>query len=99
MTATDFVKWLEGFLEGAQSSTRDMATIEDKLREVEMGEDSIELPQFPFGVVDRVERNDGKVPFHTVCGCEVCGCTMANDMVYPNSFGQINTTNTNDKNI
>jgi hypothetical protein len=25
--------------------------------------------------------NDNLVPFHTVCGCEVCGCTMGSTLV------------------
>ena len=25
--------------------------------------------------------NDNLVPFHTVCGCEVCGCTMGSKLV------------------
>jgi hypothetical protein len=25
--------------------------------------------------------NDNLVPFHTLCGCEVCGCTMGSTLV------------------
>jgi len=37
------------------------------------------------------------VPYHTICGCEVCGCTMGNKMVSPRLFHYPNTFNTNDK--
>lgn len=97
MKALDFVKWLDGFLDRPfeQIKNEDLAKMKKKMELVDMEESYPELPQFPFGVIDRVERNDGKVPFHTICGCRVCGCTMANDMVYPDSFSQINSGTTN----
>ena len=30
---------------------------------------------------------DGKVPYHTICGCDICHCVNANKMVDPNSSG------------
>lgn len=32
------------------------------------------------------------VPFHTICGCTTCGCTMGNNMVDP-KFNSITTSN------
>ena len=36
--------------------------------------------------------HDGKVPFHTICGCMTCNCTMANKMVYPGNNNWETTT-------
>jgi hypothetical protein len=38
------------------------------------------------------------VPYHTICGCEVCGCTMGNNMVNPGLRAQTVTTSTTDFN-
>lgn len=32
-------------------------------------------------------RTDGKVPYHTICGCDVCHCVMGNKMVDIDSSG------------
>lgn len=37
---------------------------------------------------------DGKVPYHTICGCDICHCVMANKMVDPNGSGNWHTDNT-----
>jgi hypothetical protein len=34
----------------------------------------------------------GLVPYYTICGCEVCGCTIGNIMVPPGFMGESMTT-------
>lgn len=34
------------------------------------------------------------VPYHTICGCDVCNCTIGNRLVYPSSSGNYITDNT-----
>jgi len=44
---------------------------------------SIGLTQFPSQPI----RSDGKVPYHTICGCDVCHCVIGNKMVDPDRSG------------
>jgi len=94
MTPIDFTKWLQGFLDAQVTKTENEELIQDKLNEVDSTEPS---PQFPFGVVDIGKPDDDNmVPYHQVCGCEVCGCTMANRMVDKRFHSQTNFTSTRD---
>lgn len=38
-----------------------------------------QFPSFPFGT----PNSNGKVPYHEICGCDVCNCINANKMVDP----------------
>lgn len=37
---------------------------------------------------------ESKVPYHKICGCNVCNCTIGNTLVYPWSSGNFNTSTT-----
>lgn len=55
-----------------------------------------EFKQFPVNLLPPRE-----VPYHTICGCDICHCVMANKMVNPDSSGNFNidTTYTTSNNI
>jgi hypothetical protein len=39
--------------------------------------------------------NNNLVPFSTLCGCEVCGCSIGNNMVNPGHYGDFFTSTDN----
>lgn len=90
MKPIDFIKWLQGYVDGLKSANEDIVTIEEKLEEVDLTEPSLDFPQFP---TTTEHRDSDRVPYHTLCSCNpanggsgLCGCTMANKLVDPNLY-------------
>lgn len=59
-------------------------------------ENQIGFKQFPVNITPAT----GKVPYHTICGCDVCHCVMGNKLVDPerSQKSNIHTTSSTDIN-
>ena len=75
-------KIVERLLDNKAITTKEAVVL---LRENQTG-----FKQFPSSTPPA----NGKVPYHTICGCDVCYCIVGNKMVDPESSGGLQKMNT-----
>ena len=77
-------KIVERLLENKHITTEEAVIL---LKETQVG--------FPVNIAPAT----GKVPYHTICGCDVCHCVTGNKMVDVESSQKINTYTTSSTDI
>jgi hypothetical protein len=88
MTHTEFIAWLEGFLESDQIVDSGVKTkIFEKIRQIKASETDFSKVPEPYETPYTTSK---KVPYHKICSCNpknggsgICGCIQGNKLVDP----------------